>query len=291
MKKNTTVAPAITAQSIIDRGITLNGCLYAEIPLDLIRVDVSYQREISGCRWPHINAMAAGWDATKANVVLVSYRTGTQFFFVLDGQGRFVAAQKAGLKTITCQILQNLELKDEAEAFLSQDDNLTKISMHDKCKAGVVAGHKDCITLMNTLAKYGIDMKEVNGIGTAMEIAAKNPTEIDWLIGLIVRTEWYGQHNCFSRTTLKSLHELYNKDFGKMDRIESVLIPIMKSNRPDILRNASELVFAKSNKQGYIALYQLYTGMISSNHETRTKFLDKISNVGIKVPAIARNAE
>lgn len=301
MKKNvntsvTTTAAAISArqvacEKVIKSGVTLNGCLYAEIPLDLIRVDVCYQREIGGARWPRINAMAAGWDANKANSVLVSYRTDTQYFFVLDGQGRFVAAQKAGLKKITCQILQNLELKDEAEAFLTQDDNMTKISMHDKCKAGVIAEHKDCITLVNTLARYQIDMKEVNGIGTAMEISAKNPTEIDWIFGLIVRTGWYGLHNCFSRTTLKSLHELYNKDFGKMDRIENVLVPIMTANRPDTFRNVSELVFTKSNKQGYLAMYQLYTNMIVANRDTRMKFLEKIAGMGIKVPAIAKQAE
>lgn len=301
MKKNvntsvTTTAAAISArqvacEKVIKSGVTLNDCLYAEIPLDLIRVDVCYQREIGGARWPRINAMAAGWDANKANSVLVSYRTDTQYFFVLDGQGRFVAAQKAGLKKITCQILQNLELKDEAEAFLTQDDNMTKISMHDKCKAGVIAEHKDCITLVNTLAHYQIDMKEVNGIGTAMEISAKNPTEIDWIIGLIVRTGWYGLHNCFSRTTLKSLHELYNKDFGKMDRIENVLVPVMTANRPDTFRNVSELVFTKSNKQGYLAMYQLYTNMIVSNRDTRMKFLEKIAGMGIKVPAIAKQAE
>lgn len=76
-----------------------------------------------------------------------------------------------------------------------------------------------------------------------------------------------------------------------MDRIENVLVPIMSANRPDTLRNVSELVFAKSNKQGFLAMYQLYTNMIASNRDTRMKFLEKIAGMGIKVPAIAKNVE
>lgn len=76
-----------------------------------------------------------------------------------------------------------------------------------------------------------------------------------------------------------------------MDRVENVLVPIMSANRPDTLRNVSELVFAKSNKQGFLAMYQLYTNMIASNRDTRMKFLEKIAGMGIKVPAIAKQAE
>ena len=76
-----------------------------------------------------------------------------------------------------------------------------------------------------------------------------------------------------------------------MDRIENVLVPIMTANRPDTFRNVSELVFTKSNKQGYLAMYQLYTNMIVANRDTRMKFLEKIAGMGIKVPAIAKQAE
>lgn len=68
--------------------VIMNGQLVANIPIDLLFVDESYQREIKGTRSSTILKIAHNFDYAKAGLILASFRADKGMFAVIDGHGR-----------------------------------------------------------------------------------------------------------------------------------------------------------------------------------------------------------
>lgn len=268
--------------TIVKSAILAAGQKLCVVPTYLLRVDVAYQRQIRNSRWSKVVAIANGWNDSKVGALLVSYRPDDGYFFIIDGQGRYQAALQSGHDYLLCQVITEAALKDEAELFLSQDDNRTMVTMHQKVKAGMVAEHTDCLLLGELMDKYGIkDISEISAIGTALSIVANNPVELDWVLSVIQRTGWGNTRYGYTRSVLRSLHELYNKKFDEMDKIESVLIPIMSANSPDVFRSVASLMYGR-NKTQYMSIFALYCALIG---DRRSGEYRKIQALQLSVPA------
>ena len=104
IKSAATDSDKLRAQMIVDaatkNAVVMNGELVANIPLDLLFVDKSYQREIRGTHSDKIVDMANHFDYAKAGQIVVSYREDVGQFAIIDGQGRWRAAKLAGLQSL-----------------------------------------------------------------------------------------------------------------------------------------------------------------------------------------------
>ena len=89
IKSAATNSDKLRAQMIVDaatkNAVVMNGELVANIPLDLLFVDKSYQREIRGTRSDKIVDMANHFDYAKAGQIVVSYREDVGQFAIIDG--------------------------------------------------------------------------------------------------------------------------------------------------------------------------------------------------------------
>lgn len=275
----------IKCQTIIRSGISAAGQLLSVVPVDLLRVDDAYQRQIRCSRWNKIASIANNWNNAKANSLLVSYREDSGYFFVIDGQGRLQAALQAGLKYLLCQVITGIDVKEEAELFLSQDESSTKVTLQQKVKAGIVAEHTDCLRLKSLMNKYNIESpEEIRAIGTALDIVAKNPTELDWIFGVLRKVGWDTTRRGYSRTIMKSLHELYNRNYKQMAQINEYLIPMMAANSPEVFQSVAQLIYGSQNKMRFMCLYSFYAALIS---ERRTTLYNRLIPLQMRVPVVA----
>ena len=251
--------------SILESSQLVCGKRIAEIPLPLLRVDEGYQRTIAGSRWAKINKMAEHFDENKAGLILVSYRPAFGAFFIVDGQGRYQAAKIAGLDSLACQIRENCSVKDEAKLFVEQDDNETKLSAHNKFKAGMIAEMENCVSMNTIMQRYGIDRpQQVRAIGTALNLAQTNPTELDWIFRMIHNSGWDSIENGFSRSIMLSLKTLYEHEFVRASELEEKLVPVMAMNSPNQLRAVAELI-GNPRRMKYMNLFMVLNGLVNDD--------------------------
>lgn len=105
----------------VDDNVTL--CL---VPLNMLTVDMEhYQRPQA----ESVQAIARNWRSDKAKVISVNYNGG--YLNVVDGQRRCAAAKLAGLESIAASITVEKDLEWEIDAFITQNDNTSKISPYD----------------------------------------------------------------------------------------------------------------------------------------------------------------
>lgn len=105
----------------VDDEVTI--CL---LPLNMLTVDTEhYQRP----RVDRVHAIARNWRSHKAKVISVNYSDG--YLNVTDGQTRAAAAIEAGHECIPCSVTVGKDLEWEIDAFITQDENVTKISAYD----------------------------------------------------------------------------------------------------------------------------------------------------------------
>lgn len=289
-----TACEAIVAQAKKNAKL-LNGQLIVSIPVKYLAVDHEYQREIAGSRWSKVLDIASRYNSAKAGVILVSYRKSDGAFYIIDGQGRYEAAMKASLSAVNCQILMNCTQRNEAELFMSQDENVTKVSTHAKVKAGIVAQHDDCMKLNEIMNKYGVlNSRQISSIGAALSIVEEDPEALDWVFSIIYRAGWNEMKNGFSQFVIKALYTMYerevlgyypgcakqeqNEEVGR--KIQTVLIPIMRENSPTVFSSVASL-YCNSAKTKYLNVYTIFSGIVANGNR---EFLLKLHNMQVKIP-------
>ena len=88
------------ARSIMDNTYTICNKRIASVPVSLMKLDESYQREIDK---DNIQKLVRDWDNDRCDFLLVSFRDDR--FYVVDGQHRYTAADYREIKTLPCIIL------------------------------------------------------------------------------------------------------------------------------------------------------------------------------------------
>lgn len=139
-----------------------------EIPLSKIRVDRSYQREVS---LSLVDQIAEEWDVIASELILVSDR-GTRpegeevegGLFVVNGQHRVLAARKLGHKTIWARVIDLRKHVDpgeiEADFRLKTNVRLGDRS-HERFKAQLRAGDPESHAIVKLLSKFDTEINLV----------------------------------------------------------------------------------------------------------------------------------
>lgn len=243
MMKNATVntvnvTNGTLAQSIVDGAVSICGIKVASIPLDLLEIDDTYQRE------KHDVQKLIPFDKKKCGFILVSFRDGK--FYIIDGQHRYLAAQFLGIASLPCIILNETK-EEEALIFSGQDIGKKKLTPYNTFKANIASGkesiprvkvdmeinricssHNIKITHAN---RYTRNDKILRSLSEARVIVSNNGSEcFEWIINTICSTNWSTCPTSYTKHILRMLKHFYI--YSDVDKYENAVKNVMNGTTP-----------------------------------------------------------
>ncbi|MGY3582191.1 hypothetical protein ACVIGB_000884 [Bradyrhizobium sp. USDA 4341] len=128
----------------------------AWIDIELLRVDVKYQREILRSGRKNVIEIAAHFDWSRFATVIVA-RIHDGLYAIVDGQHRTTAAACRGVTKVPCQIIQATP-EQQAAAFAAINGNVTKMTPLQLHAARVAAGDRKARELDRVCAEAGVEI-------------------------------------------------------------------------------------------------------------------------------------
>lgn len=220
MTINTTTLNQMTNANAIRIGVRK----FALIPVTEMFIDETYQRSVQN----KVNKIANNWNDNKCDILQISYRTDIDKYAIIDGQNRWAAARKIGITHLLCQIFEGLTLKEEAQIFAEQNDNVTKISSADKFKSLLVMEDKTCLQIKSLCDEFGISIrktqgdslnkirKNLNGLVSAQRIVEQYGIKcLRWIFTVIEKSGWELTAKAYSYKSIEILFNFYQSRFEK----------------------------------------------------------------------------
>ena len=132
------------------------------LSINVLSVDHNYQR-------PHITSrsrrIAQNFNIVSLGVLSVSRRKDGSYW-IFDGQHRYEGAKSRGdVKTLPCEVYEDLTVKQEAEAFLLMNEGRAKPTSLEKFKAKIEAGDQTARIAHRAMQKLGIKPSKSNTVG------------------------------------------------------------------------------------------------------------------------------
>lgn len=207
--------------------------MIADIPLSLLRIDDSYQRTISN----NVKRLMLNWDESKCTALIVSYRDG--YFWIVDGQHRFLVAQKLGLSHLVCEVFLGLNVEDEARIFASQNENITRLTPFDTFKANLVFNEKVDTDIKKVCDKYNIVVKKSTASKTLKSVTSarsvvrgEGATALSWIFDVIIKSNWSDFKESFSGDWIESLYYVYQNNKDHLKSVKMNLEKTFKNSSP-----------------------------------------------------------
>lgn len=143
-----------------------------EVPLALLQVDRSYQRDPSSTL---VDKLYEDYDRVSAELLLVSWRGEEAGYWIVNGQHRSLAAKKRGMEHVTCRVIDTSHLEDPAE-WEAVFRLRTNVRMPDKplerFKAQLRAGNDESIAIVTILTAFGTEVNDTSNPSTDYGINA-----------------------------------------------------------------------------------------------------------------------
>lgn len=126
-----------------------------ELPLELLYVPTSYQREF---RLAHARRLAACWDCNMAQVIRVVPDHELHMFRIIDGQHSVKAAALAGMMTIECKIIPEWagDEQRQAQAFLALNSLRKPLTPLETHTASVFTGDAVSVAVERQAIRHGL---------------------------------------------------------------------------------------------------------------------------------------
>ena len=254
MRKNRTnmavVVDNINTESIMARSVmsnTYNICnkRIASVPVVLMRLDKSYQRETNN---ENIQRLIRDWDDNRCDFLLVSFRDDK--FYVVDGQHRYTAAKFKGVEDLPCVILTGLTKEKEARIYSRQNENVKKLTIYDVFKANLVNGDdsipevKIDMEINKICKKYGIEVSATNrytkkkkvlrSLSATRAIIKTYGVEcIKWMFDTVDRTNWKTCSDVTSWQIQNMLKTLYAENKENLTYWQKAVEKVMNTYTPN----------------------------------------------------------
>lgn len=219
--------------------MALTGVKTAMVPTSLLYVDSTYQRSIKPSRWKKIKDMAENWSPIKCGAVIAVARPNEFRFAVVDGQGRKLAAEMAGVEKVFCFIAENLTKAQEASLFVNQNKNCVPLTPFEKFTAYLVAGDendpaaKAARYLKKLCAEYHVEIKAsaapkaiavLRCLSSAWQIAETNPEQLRWIFEVIKHCGWSTAENAYSEANCLALRAFYTRHADRLYEASNALV-------------------------------------------------------------------
>jgi hypothetical protein len=141
------------------------------LPIEALRVDDSYQRDLKRENWTAIRKIAATFLWSRFSPVFVAPIEGG-LYAIIDGQHRTHAAALCGIASVPCQIVQ-MSREEQAEAFAAVNGMATRVTLWNLYRASRTAGIEWAVRIQATAEAAGCNVAENNA-----STKAKKPGEI-----------------------------------------------------------------------------------------------------------------
>jgi hypothetical protein len=136
------------------------------IEIARLRVDPSYQREITVTGYRNIRVIAENFDWRKFAPVIVAPIAGG-FFAIVDGQHRTTGAFIAGEDSVPCCVIM-ADAKGQAEAFEAINGSVTKVLGVSLYKARLAAGDAHALRIKAACDAAGVEVLLYKASSVAM---------------------------------------------------------------------------------------------------------------------------
>lgn len=188
-----------------------------DLPVDLIKIDDSYQRVVND---KIVRAIMRNYDNNRVDIKLVNYRPSRNGgeFYILDGQHTLTVEKELGHKTLTCKVFIGLSKKEEAMLFSKQNEFRRSITAFAQFKAECVAKMEPAISIKKLCKNYGIEISQNQGFTTSntitsirkcYEIVKKGGIDcLDFVIQLIIELGW-NNYNGGMNEKILSIYRAY----------------------------------------------------------------------------------
>jgi hypothetical protein len=171
-------------------------------------IDHSYQRPLTLRK---LKEITENFEPSAITALIVSKRSDGQFA-IIDGQHRFKAGTKIGLKTFNCEVHHELSIADEASLFYKINVKRGAVPMGMQFKALLEADNKDVIKIKHIVESHGFEILYTSGQSTAVDnkltcaselqkIYNVSPEHLDLVLS-ILRAAWNGKKKSLKQLVL-----------------------------------------------------------------------------------------
>lgn len=127
------------------------------VPTDL-RIDATYQRDLSQRSIKLIRQMIAEWDWRNYKTPVVTTAMNGRYL-VIDGQHTAIAAAShPKIKLIPVMLVEAGTVTEQAKAFIGQNTNRVSMTHLQLFKAAVVAGDEDAMTVQQVCDRARVEI-------------------------------------------------------------------------------------------------------------------------------------
>lgn len=147
-----------------------------KVPLDLLKIDRSYQRDPSQAL---VDDIAQNWDSVSSELLLISDRgtrpEGHGGLYIVNGQHRSLGARKHGETEVWAKVIDLSQFEDpgsiEAKFRLRTNVRMGDKSL-EKFKALVRSGDPDSLEIVSLLARFDTEINEVPMVDVGINAVA-----------------------------------------------------------------------------------------------------------------------
>lgn len=240
-------------QVILNSAIKVGEKEFINVPIELLVVPEEYQRATGN----KISKIIANYDVNKLRIPIVSYRDNE--FILIDGNNRTHALLKMGYQTVTCELLRNLTIEQEADIFVTQNENVNKITPKDKLKGNALKGDQFSIDFLNICKKYKLtyNQKNVRNITsiTRMHDLWKTAGKegLIYCVEVMFNTHWKYEANPFTSVTCRMFNNVIKVyGFGKTEKL-TMFLDQMKDQKE--LETLSHRIYPSLSKEKAVSQY------------------------------------
>lgn len=224
---------ALLAETVIKNAYHVGNKLIAEVPISLMRIDDSYQRLVQN----NIKKLMRNWKDEECQALLVSYRDG--YFYIMDGQHRFVVANVKNISHLVCEIYTGLSREQEAERFSKQNDNITRLTTYDTFKANLVYKESTDCAIKKVCDKYNVSVEKSNraknlkSVSSARNIVKNDGGKaLEWILSIISDANWEDFTQSYGGDMLEALYYTMQMNASDLVKAKKNLIATMCETNP-----------------------------------------------------------
>ena len=232
-----------------------NDATYEMIDINDLRF-AKYQRDLSG---EFINKVLKNFDERLLGVILVSKRDGR--YYVVDGQHRCVACQRAGVSKIYAEIRHNLSYNEEASIFRRSQFS-RKLSPFADHKAGIEEADIESINIEKIVKESGLEFSKASAdykiaaVNTIYNLYKVYGEDILKRTLYLIAKSWKGDKNSLTKGFIMGIALFVNR-FGDSFEDKLFIEKFSKIPPEDVIREARTLVSFSPNNNNPKAYVQI----------------------------------
>lgn len=252
-----------------------SGKYVAAIPVELLKVDFTYQR-ITTSTPARLKKLANHWREDKLMPIIVVAHLEEYLFYIVDDYHRFTASTtmlQDPYKSLDAIVLTNApkdpdeRQKFEAELFVSQNEEVERITPVQMHNARLLIGDDAAINLQKMLDRYGVsyvatsgqrDQAVLGSYDTAYGIAMRNGNKcLEFIFSVIDNAGWRTESNGYSKAIMKGIKDVWcayptPEEHNQMHQYYS---SALREVDPKLLIAKSRSRYPERNERQTVALY------------------------------------